>query len=325
MEKRKISTIENEISRIGLGTWAIGGWMWGGTEENEAVKTIHKALDKGINLIDTAPAYGDGRSEEIVGRAVREYGGREKIVIATKAGLEFNNGVKRNSSPERIRKEVENSLRRLETEYIDIYQIHWPDPSTPIEKTAETMSGLFEEGKIKAIGVSNFSAEQMDLFRKASPLHTNQPPYNLFEREIESSVLPYCINNNIEVLAYGSICRGLLSGKMKKDSEFKGDDLRNTDPKFQPPRYERYLKAVAQLEEFARTRYNKSVMALSVRWILDMNVSFALWGARKPEQLDGLDELWGWNIDKEGKEEINRIINENIPDPVGPEFMAPPL
>lgn len=325
MEKRKISTIENEISRIGLGTWAIGGWMWGGTEENEAVKTIHKALDKGINLIDTAPAYGDGRSEEIVGRAVREYGGREKIVIATKAGLEFNNGVKRNSSPERIRKEVENSLRRLETEYIDIYQIHWPDPSTPIEKTAETMSRLFEEGKIKAIGVSNFSAEQMDLFRKASPLHTNQPPYNLFEREIESSVLPYCINNSIEVLAYGSICRGLLSGKMKKDSEFKGDDLRNTDPKFQPPRYERYLKAVAQLDEFARARYNKSVMALSVRWILDMNVSFALWGARKPEQLDGLDELWGWNIDKEGKEEINRIINENIPDPVGPKFMAPPL
>jgi len=201
METVKIDGIKNEVSRIALGTWAIGGWLWGGTEEKESIKTIHAALDKGINIIDTAPAYGSGLSEEIVGKAVEQYGSRDKIAIATKAGLEFGIGVKRNSSRARILKEVEDSLKRLKTDYIDLYQIHWPDYNVPFEETAETLANLLKQGKISAIGVSNFLPEQMKEFKKFAPLKTNQPPYNLFERGIEKDVLPYSKENNIKTLA----------------------------------------------------------------------------------------------------------------------------
>ena len=166
--------------------------MWGGTDERESIRTIHAALDKGINLIDTAPVYGFGVSEEIVGKAIQERGHREKVFIATKVGLEWHNGsVSRNSSPGRIRKEVQDSLRRLRTDYIDIYQVHWPDLAVPIEETARTMQALFEEGVIRAIGVSNYSPEQMNQFMSVSDLQTVQPPYNLFERQIDRDVLPY--------------------------------------------------------------------------------------------------------------------------------------
>src|SRR6201995_5132370 len=160
MEFVGIAGTSLRASRIALGTWAIGGWMWGGSDENDSIRTIHAALDIGINLIDTAPVYGFGVSEEIVGKAIEERGHRGKVFIATKVGLEWHDGsVTRNSSPDRIRKEVEDSLRRLRTDYIDIYQIHWPDLTVPIEETARTMRALFEEGLIRAIGVSNYSPE----------------------------------------------------------------------------------------------------------------------------------------------------------------------
>ncbi|NIR52018.1 aldo/keto reductase [candidate division KSB1 bacterium] len=326
MEFVKLRDSEFKASCIGLGTWAIGGWMWGGSDERESIRTIHAALDKGINLIDTAPVYGFGRSEEIVGKAVAGYGNRDKIIIATKVGLEWRDDeIVRNSTKKRIRKEIDDSLKRLGTDYIDIYQVHWPDSRVPVAETAESLLELQQAGKIRSIGVSNYSPEQMDRFREAAPLHTTQPPYNLFEREIERDVLPYCRDRNITTLTYGVLCRGLLSGKMQSDTKFTGDDLRKVDPKFQPPRYAQYLQAVDQLDRFAREHYDKRVIHLAVRWVLDQpGASIALWGARRPQQLDAMDSVLGWSLDKEAKEEIDQIVRTSIKEPVGPEFMAPP-
>jgi aryl-alcohol dehydrogenase-like predicted oxidoreductase len=326
MEFANISGTSLKASRIGLGTWAMGGWMWGGTDEQESIRTIHAALDKGINLIDTAPVYGFGRSEEIVGRAIAELDKRDQVIIATKVGLEWrNDGVFRNSTRERILREVEDSLRRLRTSYIDIYQVHWPDPLVPIEETAEAVLLLLWEGKIRAIGVSNYSPQQMEWFRLAAALHTDQPPYNLFERQIDQDVLPYARQNNISTLTYGSLCRGLLSGRMKLDTRFTGDDLRRVDPKFQTPRYAQYLQAVERLDRFAQESYGKRVLDLAVRWTLDQpGVSVALWGARHPEQLAPVDNIGGWKLDAGALQAIDKIIRETVTDPVGPEFMAPP-
>jgi aryl-alcohol dehydrogenase-like predicted oxidoreductase len=327
MEYQEISGTGMNVSRIAQGTWAIGGWMWGGTDERESIRTIHAALDKGINLIDTAPVYGFGVSEEIVGKAIEERGQREKVFIATKVGLEWHNGsVTRNSSPERIRKEIQDSLRRLRMDYIDIYQVHWPDLAVPIEETARTMQALFKEGLIRAIGVSNYSPEQMNRFMSVSELHTVQPPYNLFERQIERDVLPFVREKNLSAFAYGPLCRGLLTGTMQPDTKFTGDDLRLSDPKFQPPRFAQYLNAVQQLDELAQKRYGKHVMDLAVRWVLDQpGITAALWGARHPEELEAVPGTLGWKLDADTLAAIDQILRQTIPNPVGPEFMAPPV
>jgi aryl-alcohol dehydrogenase-like predicted oxidoreductase len=312
-------------TRIALGTWAIGGFMWGGSDEAESIRTIHSAIDRGINVIDTAPVYGFGRSEEIVGKALAQVG-RDKALIATKAGLDWRDDQPfRNASTERIRQEIEDSLRRLRTDVIDIYQVHWPDPNTPVEETARAMAELYQAGKIRAIGVSNFSTEQMRAFNAVAPLHAAQPPYNLFEREAEQRVLPYCRDNGIATFAYGSLCRGLLSGRMTADRTFTGDDLRRTDPKFQPPRFAQYLRAVEQLDAYAQGTWGKRVLHLAVRWVLDHQpLSTALWGARHPGQLDGVADIMGWKLDADALANIDRIVADCIHDPVGPEFMAPP-
>ena len=325
MEFADIAGTELKAPRIAIGTWAIGGWMWGGTDESESVATIQAAIEQGITLVDTAPVYGFGRSEEIVGKAIAEAGLRSHAVIATKCGLEWRDGkVFRNSSGERIVREAEDSLRRLRTDHIDIYQVHWPDPLVPIEETAEAMNALYKQGKIGAIGISNFSVEQMEEFRSVAPLHVLQPPYNLFERSIEADVLPYCRKNNISTLGYGALCRGLLSGKMRLDMAFSGDDLRKTDPKFQKPRFAQYLAAVQRLDQLAQNRYGKRVIHLAVRWMLDQGVTVALWGARHPDQLQPAADVVGWSLNASDKAEINRILRETITDPIGPEFMAPP-
>ncbi len=326
METLNIEALNKEISRVGLGTWAIGGAMWGGTDERQSLDTIQSALEKGITLIDTAPAYGFGKSEEIVGKALKIYGDREKVIVATKAGLEWdeNENIIRNSSKQRLLKEIDDSLRRLQLDYIDIYQIHWPDTSVPFEETAETMNTLLEKGKIKSIGVSNYSPAQMEEFRKSAPLNFCQPPYNLFERDAEDDVFPYCKENGIKLLTYGALCRGLLSGKMEPDTEFKGDDLRKDDPKFQQPLYGKYLEAVDKVAQFAESKYDKKIIYLAVRWILDQGADIALWGARKPEQLNAVDEISGWSLNQQDIIIINNLINTTVSESVGPEFMAPP-
>ena len=314
-------------SRVALGTWAIGGWMWGGSDDAQSIRTIQSAVDSGITLIDTAPVYGFGHSEEIVGKALAQGGRRHKAVIATKVALAWTaeEKVYRDASRARILKEIDDSLRRLKTDVIDLYQVHWPDPNVPVEETAATLAALLKAGKIRAIGVSNFSTAQMDAFRKIAPLHADQPPYNLFERDAESDVLPYTVRNKMIALAYGPLCRGLLAGKMTTDSRFPADDLRSADPKFASPRFAQYLQAVKQLDRFAHDNYGKSVLHLAVRWILDKQPnSIALWGARKPEQLDAVDEVFGWTLDAAALTEIDKILAADIADPVGPEFMAPP-
>jgi aryl-alcohol dehydrogenase-like predicted oxidoreductase len=314
-------------SRIALGTWAIGGWMWGGSDEKESIRTIHGALDQGVNLIDTAPIYGQGRSEEIVGEALHQYGRRESVVIATKVGIDWTNGkIERNSTRQRILQEFEDSLRRLQTDYIDIYQVHWPDPLVPIEETASALRGLYEQGKIRAIGVSNHSPEQMTRFESAAPIHTIQPPYNLFEREIEGDVLPYAVGHEITTLTYGALCRGLLSGTMRADRQFSKDDMRKTsDPKFQQPHFAEYLDAARKLDAYAREHFGKRVIQMAVRWLLDQpGVDIALWGARRPEQLAAIREVSGWSLTKADFAAIDVILRGSIRNPVGPEFMAPP-
>lgn len=317
-----IPGIAKPASRIALGTWAIGGSMWGGPDDENAARTIDKALDLGINVIDTAPVYGFGHSEEVIGRALE--GKRGRVILATKVALNWQDGkVFRDSRPARIEQEIEDSLRRLRTDHIDLYQVHWPDPKTPIEDTARALEKLVKAGKVGALGVSNFSPAQMEEFRKFAPLATIQPPYNLFEREIEKDVLPYAVQNNLVVLAYGPLCRGLLSGRMTADRKFGGDDLRNSDPKFQQPRFGQYLQAVEDLKAIA-DKHGKSMLALAIRWVLDRGPTIALWGARKPEQISGVDDAFGWTLDDADMKAIDAILTRDITAPVGPEFMAPP-
>jgi aryl-alcohol dehydrogenase-like predicted oxidoreductase len=317
-----IPATELVVSRVALGTWAMGGLNWGGTDESESIATIRAALDQGINLIDTAPAYGFGVSEEIIGKALT--GVRSAAIVATKVGLEWRDGkVYRNATRGRIMAEVHDSLRRLRTDYIDIYQVHWPDPLVPMEETAGAMRELYEQGKIRAIGVSNFSVAQMRAFRQVAPLHVLQSPYNLFERSIEAQVLPYCRANDIATFGYGALCRGLLSGRMRPDTTFEGDDLRRIDPKFQPPRFAQYLNAVGQLDQLAQRLFHRRVIQLAVRWMLDQGISAALWGGRHPDQLQAALGVTGWSLDTATKASIDRILSDTISSPIGPEFMAP--
>ena len=326
MEQISLGNSSLKTSRIGLGTWAIGGWMWGGTSEAESIATIRAAVDRGITLIDTAPAYGFGRSEELVGKALAEGGLRDGVQIATKVGLNWRDGsVYRDSRPVRIRTEIEDSLRRLRTDVIDLYQVHWPDLETPLAETARTLEDLRRAGKIRAIGVSNYSPAQMDTFRAIARLDAVQSPYNLFEREIAADVLPYARHTRLAVLSYGALCRGLLSGRMTATTTFEGDDLRKVDPKFQSPRFQQYLAAVEELRRMARERFGKSVLALALRWVLDQGPTIALWGARRPEQLEPLAEVDGWHLDEGTRREIDAILARNVTDPVSPAFMAPPV
>lgn len=313
------------VSRIGLGTWAIGGSEWGEVSDSDAIAACLAVFDHGINLIDTAPIYGRGRAERLIGKAIRQHGRREDFYIATKAGLEWNErGVFANSDPDRLRQEFEDSLQRLGADYVDLYQIHWPDTTLPIERAAKALLELYEEGRIRAIGVSNFSAAQMHTFRSVSPLHSDQPPYNIFERAIDDDVLPYCRDHSIAVLTYSSLCRSLLAGRLTRQTKFAQDDVRRVDPKFQPPRFVQYLNAVARLNDFARERYGKTVLELAVRWVLDRpGVSAALWGAKRPGQLNAVEGIFGWELDSAAMAQIDSIVRQSVSAPVGPEYLTP--
>ena len=314
-----------EVSRIGLGTWAIGGLEWGAVPDDVAVATCLSAIERGINLIDTAPIYGHGRSEQIIGKAIGVHGRRDAFFIATKAGLEWNEqGVFANSTPARLRRELEDSLRRLGTDYIDLYQVHWPDPRNPIADTAGLMAQFQAEGKVRALGVSNFSTAQMEEFSTVAPLVSNQLPYNLFERQIDGEILPRCAANGVAVLTWSSLCRSLLAGRVQPGMVFDAKDIRSADPKFQEPRFSQYMTAVQRLSGFARERYGKTVLELAVRWVLDRpGVSAALWGAKRPDQLDAVSGVMGWRLDTSAMAEIDRIVAAYVTDPIGPGYLTP--
>ena len=292
----------------------------------KSVSTIRAALEHGINIIDTAPVYGFGRSEEIVGRAIAEARVRSGVLIATKVGLEWEDGrVFRNASRARIMREIEDSLRRLRTDYIDIYQVHWPDPLVPIEETAEAMHTLFRQGKIRAIGVSNFSVSQMDRFRRVAPLHVLQPPYNLFERGIEADLLPYCRKNKIATLWL----RRSVSGPPIR-THAAGYRFRRRRSATHRPEVPR-----APVRAISGRRGNGSIGSLSnasanasFTWRsagCSIKVSPRRCGARViPINCSRSTRRRAGRLDASAKTEIDRILRETITDPVGPEFMAPP-
>ncbi len=328
MEYRELGSTGLQASVIGLGTWVMGGWMWGGAEDRDSLAAIRRAIELGVNLIDTAPIYGHGRSEELVGQAVAESGRRQQLILATKAGLEWNKEktkVWRNSSPSRIAYAVEESLKRLRTDFIDIYQVHWPDPGIPFEHTMDALLQVQRQGKIRFIGLSNFSPAQIDRCVKVGPVQVLQPPYNLLERGAErEGVLRYCQEHRIGTLIYGPLCRGLLSGKYRGDETFTPDDVRAMDPKFQGKRFRSYVACVDRLKDVA-TRHHKTVGQLAIRWCLDQpGVTVALCGARRPDQIEESAGAAGWSVPLGDQEAINRLVEQAIPEPVGPEFMGPP-
>lgn len=302
MQQRPLGQSNIAASVVGLGAWAMGGWMWGGTDEAESIDAIHASLDAGINLIDTAPIYGFGLSEEIVGKAIRDR--REEVVLATKCSLvpDTSGGafmfrstaggpsptghivVHANLTPESIRREVEMSLQRLQTDYIDLYQTHRPDANTPIQETMGALLELKQEGKIRAIGVSNVSSQQMDEYRAVGPLDTDQEKYSMLARQIEEDQLPYCQQHNIAILAYSPLGQGLLTGKVGPERQFPPTDMRSRDPLFSE---ESRRRIAAMLEKFApvAARHNLTLGQLAIAWtVAQPGVTHALCGARNRAQ-----------------------------------------
>ncbi|MGM0381228.1 MAG: aldo/keto reductase [bacterium] len=316
----------DEITDIGLGTWVLGEFMWKG--KTEPFQTIKTAVEGGINLIDTAPVYGKGLSEERVGEALKKLKVRDEIFLATKCGLEWEGEqVWRNSRPERLRKEIKDSLERLSVDQIDLLQIHWPDHDVPFRETIEVLEEFRDQGLIRYIGLSNFNVEEIKQAQQGGTIDFLQPPYNLFERKIEEDILPFCQRENIRTLVYGSLCRGLLTGKYDSpgDIQLEEDDIRGEDPKFTDRKGE-YIEAVQEIENYLRERgYSEELAALMLRWTTEQpGVTVALVGARNARQAQ--NNLQGLNVSlaPEEIERIRSLAEEVISEPVGPEFMAPP-
>ncbi len=329
MEYFSTPLFSEKVSRVALGTWAIGGSLWGGTEEKDSIATILEAIEKGITLFDTAPAYGQGVSENYVGKALKQSKKRNQLLISTKGGIEFrkDGSAARNLTEEFLTRDLHNSLKRLGTDHIDIYFIHWPDPLVPIETSAKVMGRFFKEGKIRAIGVSNYDEKQIDAFKSVAPCHFCQPPYNIFERNIERKLLPFCKKEKILLMTYSALCRGLLSGKMSKKRQFGKDDLRTTfDRKFKPPAFDEYLSAADQIAKLAKEKYGKSLLDFAIRWVLDQGSDVALWGARRPDQLAPIEGIFGWHLDQATRKKVDEILRATVKHPQDvEEYMGPPV
>ncbi|MFN8551149.1 MAG: aldo/keto reductase [Candidatus Obscuribacterales bacterium] len=298
MQYRKLGSSNINASVITYGAWAIGGTMWGGTDENASIASIHAAFDAGVTTIDTAPIYGYGYSEELVAKAIGNR--RDKVQILTKFGLRWDcedgnhffdldeQGKKvkiyKNARKQSILKECEDSLKRLKTDYIDLYQCHWRDTSTPLEETMDACAQLLKEGKVRAIGVSNFTAEDIEICNRIVPIASNQPPYSMVLRDIEKDVLPYCREHNIATIVYSPLQRGLLTGKFKPDHKFAAGDHRASTAQFQPQFIERVNKFLVELKPIA-ARHNTSRGNVVLNWTIQQpGITVALVGARDAAQ-----------------------------------------
>jgi aryl-alcohol dehydrogenase-like predicted oxidoreductase len=275
------------VSRIAFGNWSAGG-DWGSVDYDAAIAATRAALDLGITLFDTARAYGFGAAEELLGDALQPeiLSARESLFIATKGGLrEHGGGPVRDSSPAALRRDLEDSLRSLATDYIDLYQVHWPDPAVPIAETAETLQSFVDEGKVRYVGVSNYDAREMTAFQQVRPVDTIQPPYHMFRRDIEASILPFAQEHGIGVLVYGPMAHGLLSGRMTEDTAFAADDWRSKSDMFRGSAFRQNLAVVRQLDAFASDR-GITIAQLAIAWTLaNPAVDVAIVGARSPEQI----------------------------------------
>ncbi len=313
MKYKKLGTTDIETSVIGLGTWAMGGWMWGGGNDSDSIAAIHAALDSGVNLIDTAPAYGLGRSEELVGQAIK--GRRDKVVLATKCGLvwhtdkgnhffdEEGKPVHRYLGEDSIRHELEQSLKRLSTDYIDLYITHWQDPTTPISETMEVLTKLKQEGKIRAIGISNVNKDEMNDYLSAGTLDCIQEKYSMLDRDIEQELLPMSEKNNVSILSYSPLAQGLLTGKIGPERQFSGDDQRIEDPRFSQENRIKIASMLASMQPVA-DQHGITLGQLVIAWtIARSNQMFALCGARNAQQANenavaGQVDLSGSELDK---------------------------
>jgi aryl-alcohol dehydrogenase-like predicted oxidoreductase len=323
MEHRQLGTTDVKVSAITFGAWAIGGWMWGGALKKDALEAIAASYDYGVTSIDTAPIYGQGRSEEIVGEALRSLP-RDKVQILTKFGMRWdeNKGslafkstdnagnpidIYKYAGKKSVIKECEDSLRRLGTDYIDLYQIHWPDLTTPISETMEALTQLLKEGKIRAAGVCNYSAMQMDEAEETINLASNQVPYSMVERSIEEELVPYCYNNKKSIIAYSSLQRGLLTGKIRPDHTFAPGDHRPTTSFFKPENIRRINIFLERLKPLAKEK-GAFLSQLVIRWTIEQpGITIALVGARNKEQAIQNAKAAYINL---SKNEINMIDSE---------------
>lgn len=294
MERREIGGSGIRASAIGLGTWAIGGWMWGGTDERASIGAIRESIDAGVTLIDTAPAYGMGRSEEIIGKAIA--GRRDEVVLSTKCGLVWHTTkgnhffdqdgkpVHRYLGPDSIAHELEQSLKRLRTDHIDLYITHWQDPTTPVAETMGTLEDLKQAGKIRAIGASNLTTADLEAYLVAGGLDAVQEQYSMVHRDIEAEIAPLCIANGVSILSYSSLALGLLTGKIGPERTFDGDDLRIDDPRFSPANRRKAAGFAAEVAPVARA-HDASIAEIVIAWtIRQPGITFSLCGARNPEQ-----------------------------------------
>ncbi|MEP7452784.1 aldo/keto reductase [Phyllobacterium sp. SB3] len=292
--KRAIGKSGVEASAVGLGTWAIGGWMWGGTDENQSISAIQASLDAGVSLIDTAPAYGLGRSEEIVGKALK--GRRDKAIIATKCGLVWHTQkgkhffdqdgkpVHRYLGRDAILHEIDESLKRLGTDYIDLYITHWQDPTTPIEETVRALEDLRKAGKIRAIGASNLSLDELNAYVATGSLDAIQERFSMIDREIEADLLPVTRREGVSTLSYSSLALGLLAGTIDPERTFSGDDQRKDNPRFSTDNRLKVKQFAETIQPIAE-KHTASIAQTVIAWTLAQpGVTFALCGARNPEQ-----------------------------------------
>lgn len=284
MDYRKLGTSGLEVSSVGFGTWATGNDFWGRVEDSESVRAIQAGIDAGINLIDTAPAYGAGHAEEVVGKALQ--GRREGVVVATKCGVIRTKGeFIRNLKPDSLYREIDDSLRRLDVDVIDLWQIHWPDTNTPLEESLEAIVRIKEQGKFRFLGVSNFDVKLMEEARRAVEVVSLQPQYSLLERSIETEILPYCREHEIGILGYGTLAGGILTGKFKEPPSFdEGDNRSNFYPYFSEPTFGKVQKVIGELERIA-SKHNTSVAQVVINWTLRQpGVTCALVGAKNVDQ-----------------------------------------
>jgi aryl-alcohol dehydrogenase-like predicted oxidoreductase len=314
MRTRKLGNSDLHLTTVGLGAWAMGGggwdWGWGSQDDADSIATIHRALDLGVNWIDTAPVYGFGHSEEVVGKALA--GLRHEVFVATKCGLvwdERKNASYSDLRSESIRREVEASLRRLNTDYIDLYQIHWPNPDEQIEEAWATIADLIQEGKVRYGGVSNFSVEQIERARSIHPVTSLQPPYSMLVRDIETDLLPYCEENGIGVIVYSPLQAGLLTGKFTRErlAQLPPDDWRTRNRHFQEPAFSRNLAFVEALRPIAE-RNSRTLAQLAIAWVLRKQaVTAAIVGARRPDQIEETAPAADWTLSPEDIAEIEEL------------------
>ncbi len=316
MQTRRFGKTDLQITPIGFGAWAIGGgdweYGWGSQADVDSINAIHKALDLGINWIDTAAVYGLGHSEEVVARAVK--GLSEKPLIFTKCSLVWDDSREISSTlkADSVRREVEESLRRLQIEAIDLYQIHWPEPEDEIEEGWQVLAELKQAGKVRHIGVSNFDVTQMERIKQFAPVETLQPPYSLIKRDVEDAILPYCEREDIGVIVYSPMYSGMLTGKMTREriANFPDNDWRKRDDEFQEPNLTRNLALQDVLVEIGQ-KHTTPAAAVAVAWtLLNSGVTAAIVGARNPQQVEGFIAAADLNLDADDLARLQQFLQK---------------